>query len=254
MHSTLTALLATTLALPVAAQNDRQQQDRPNAERAAKPMKEGLEAPKVFEVGKPVDATITLTDVDGKEHKLGDYQGRIVVVDFWSIQCPVSRAYEERLNALHAKYGKEGIVFLAIDSNHTEIDKDADMKNEDAYARIREYRDEAKVKMPILVDRGNVVADRFNAQTTPHAFVIDKEGMLRYAGAIDSDQSGRKDDATPYLANALDALMAGKEIEMASTKPVGCSIKRAEKGEHGEGRMRARRAGRMKKEGAGTNG
>jgi thiol-disulfide isomerase/thioredoxin len=253
MHRTLTALLATTLALPVAAQNDRQQQDRPNAERAAKPMKEGLEAPKVFEVGKPVDATITLIDVDGKEHKLGDYQGRIVVVDFWSIQCPVSRAYEERLNALHAKYGKEGIVFLAIDSNHTEIDKDADMKNEDAYGRIREYRDEAKVKMPILVDRGNVVADRFNAQTTPHAFVIDKQGMLRYAGAIDSDQSGRKDDATPYLANALDALLAGKEIEMASTKPVGCSIKRAEKGEQG-GRVNARRASRMKKEGAGTNG
>lgn len=249
MHRTLTALLATTfVALPVGAQNDQQNNDRPRAERAAKPSKDGMEAPRVFEVGKPVDATIALMDVDGRQHKLGDYEGRIVVVDFWSIQCPVSRAYEERLNALHAKYGKEGVVFLAIDSNHTEIDKGADMKNEDAYGKIREYRDEAEVKMPILVDRGNVVADRFNAQTTPHAFVIDERGMLRYAGAIDSDQSGRRDDATPYLANALDSLLAGEEVEMASTKPVGCSIKRAEKGERGEGRMRARRAGKSKED------
>ena len=188
-----------------------------------------------YAIGDEVDAAIALKDVTGKTWTLGDFrkteerEGKIVVLDFWSISCPVSVGYEARMKAFHADCAKKGVVFLAIDPNHTEVDADAD----DPYGRIKAYVKKAEVGFPVLVDHGNVVADRFGAKTTPHLFVIDREGKLRYTGALDDDSAGKKakkgEKVQTYAADAVAALLAGKAPETSSTPPVGCSIKRVKR-------------------------
>lgn len=187
-----------------------------------------------FAIGTTVPADLALPAIDGKTYTLGDYRarpeddfaGKVVVIDFWSIQCPWSIKYEEKLIALQKRYAGKDVVFLAIDSNHTEVDADA----EDPYARIKAYAKKANVPYPILIDKDNVVADRFDAKTTPHVFVLDRKGVLQYAGGVDDDAKGKKkaqgEPVTEYVADALDAVLAGKKPERATTKPMGCTIKR----------------------------
>jgi peroxiredoxin len=184
------------------------------------------EIPKLFEVGKPIDPAITLTDIDGKEHALGALRGKTVVIDFWSYRCPYHVAWEGKLIDHAKRYAGKDVVFLAINSNKTEVDPGA----EDPYAKIRKYAKKAKINYPVLIDPGNVVADRFRAKTTPHVYVIDPKGVLRYEGSIDNDLDMRRplpeDEIEPYLADAIDAVLAGEKIERTNTRPVGCSIKR----------------------------
>ena len=191
----------------------------------------GLET-KPYAIGEKVDPKISLKDLDGKAWTLGDFQktaereGKVVVIDFWSIDCPVSVAYETRMKKLAKACADQGVVFLAIDSNHTELDEGA----EDPYARIRTYAKKAEVAFPILIDKGNVVADRFGGKTTPHIFVIDREGVLQYNGGVDDDSKMAKEKAGEevqrYADNAIAAVLAGKKPDPATTKPQGCSIKR----------------------------
>jgi thiol-disulfide isomerase/thioredoxin len=216
------ALLCSAALLP---QNQGTKPDAPSAKNTP------------FAIGDKVDPAIALKDVTGKAWTLGDFQkteereGKIVVLDFWSINCPVSVAYEARMKAFHADCAKKDVVFLAIDSNHSEVDLDAD----DPYARIKAYVKKAEVSFPVLIDRGNVIADRFSAKTTPHLFVIDREGKLRYTGALDDDSNGEKEKAgekvETHAADAVAALLAGKAPETSSTPPVGCTIKRVKKAE-----------------------
>jgi len=188
------------------------------------------EIPELFEIGKRVDPKIELVDIDGKKHKLADYLGKTVVVDFWSVNCPWSKKYEKVLMELHSTYTPKGVAFLAIDSNYTEVEAGA----ADPYAAIREYVKKQEVPYPILIDPENVVADRFQALTTPHVFVIDAKGFLRYNGGVDNDPEGKleADAYEPWAANAIDAVMAGKEVTDARTKPKGCSIKRVNKAQN----------------------
>ncbi len=182
--------------------------------------------PKVFQVDKPVDLSLTLTDLEGRKHSFKQYLGKTVVVDFWSIKCPVSVRYEPRLKALYQRYSKdENVVFLAINSNYTELDE-----GEKPYKRIRKYVKEAKIPYLVLIDKGNVVADRFGAKTTPHMFVIDGKGVLRYAGGFDDDPGVKKAKGVKHwAADAIAEVAAGKPVTMKNTKPLGCPIKRVEK-------------------------
>jgi thiol-disulfide isomerase/thioredoxin len=179
---------------------------------------------KVIKVGDKTDPSIGLKDIDGKRHTLKDYEGKIVVIDFWSVECPVSKAYEARFKALQDKYGKKGVVFLAVNANQTEVDA----KAADPYVKIREYVTKEKVTMPILIDEGNVLADRFEAKVTPHVFIVDKAGKLVYSGLVDDDEKGTKGEAaTSYVAQNLDALLEGKPVPHKPTEPKGCKIARA---------------------------
>ncbi|MEW6073776.1 MAG: redoxin domain-containing protein [Planctomycetota bacterium] len=216
MFDSILALLTSTVlgASPFAAQ------DAPAAEQEE-------EVPKVFQVDKPVDLSLALPALDGKVHTLKQYLGKTVVVDFWSIACPISIAYEGRMKALYARYKDDPqVVLLAIDANHTEL-----APGEDPYARIKKYVADEKIPFPILIDAGNVVADRFGAQTTPHVFVIDAKGYLRYAGAVDDDPGGKKkpEEVKQWAADAIAALRAGEPVAVKTTKPVGCTIKRVPK-------------------------
>lgn len=195
------------------------------AQTSEKPAQE-VEKAKTFEVGKPVDAKITLPGIDGKRHTLGDYKGKVVVIDFWSIYCPVSQRYEDKFKKLVEKYQDQDVVFLAIDPNRNEVDAGA----EDPYHQIREYVKKEGVTMPVLIDEGNVVADRFDAQTTPHVFILDQRLNLAYAGSVDNDQRGNLgDETTDFVSQAVDALLAGREVEHKKTRNFGCGIKRVSK-------------------------
>ncbi|MEQ8767578.1 MAG: redoxin domain-containing protein [Planctomycetota bacterium] len=185
-----------------------------------------VQADKTFEHGKPVDGSITLPGLDGKDHKLADYKGKVIVLDFWSFNCPISKRYEDKFKQLVKKYQGKEVVFLAIDSNKSEIDADA----EDPYHQIRKYVEKEGVTMNVLVDKGNVIADRFGAKTTPHVFILDPKLVLSYQGSVDNDQRGQLGkEAMDFVSLAVDALLAGREVEHKKTTPFGCSIKRVTK-------------------------
>jgi peroxiredoxin len=189
-------------------------------------------APKPYAIGDTVDAAIALKDLDGKTWTLGDFrkseerEGQVVVLDFWSITCPVSVRYEERMKKIAATCKKKDVVFLAINANHNELDADA----EDPLARIKAYAKKAEINFPVLIDHGNKVADLFGAETTPHVYVIDRAGVLQYMGAPDDDSSHKKEEAgeevQTWAADAIEAVLAGKTPAHPSTTPQGCEIKR----------------------------
>ena len=169
-----------------------------------------------FTVGKTLE-NFKLPDTDGKEQSFNDLKGTNgAVVVFLSVQCPVVRGYDERINQLAADYKAKGINFIGINSNSTE--SPADVK---AHAA-------EKYKFPVLIDKGNVLADRLGATVTPEVFYFNAKNMLLYQGAIDNDRRG--DNPTEnYVRAALDSGIGGKAIAKQSAKAFGCSIKRVEK-------------------------
>ena len=158
------------------------------------------------QIGKPAP-DFELKGIDGKTYKLADYKDKVVVLEWFNQDCPVSRSYTSKMKELAAKYGESGVVWLAIDSTHYQTaQKDA------------EYHKKHEMPYPILMDSDGRVGHLYGAKTTPHMFVIDK-GKLVYMGAID-DRYERN-----YVADALTAVRAGKEVPLAETKPFGCSVK-----------------------------
>ena len=154
-----------------------------------------------------------LPDLQGKLHKLSDYRGRIVIVNFWSAECPHSERTDRSTMACLVQWG-EGVVMLCIAANRSES---AQMVEEAAKMR----------RLPrVLVDVGQVVTDLYEAVATPHVFVIDREGILRYRGAVD-DVRFRKPGATRfYLEEAIEALLDGHGPALEETPAYGCAIVR----------------------------
>lgn len=172
---------------------------------------------KPYKVGDEVSA-FTLKDTAGKTHDLGELLGKkIIVLEFWNLGCPVSRGYINRMKALHDKYGKEKdseMVFFAIDSNEPNDEKS-----------IQAFAQEQGMKYPVLKDWKSKIADRFGAERTPEIFVIDKNRVIQYHGAIDDSQDESK-IKNRHLDNALAALKEGKEPPKKETVSFGCGIKR----------------------------
>ncbi len=180
---------------------------KPQADPAApKPQAKSDEACKPYVVGNMVDPSLSFVDLEGKTRTLKEFAGKTILLDFWSIECPVSKGYEARLTQLANDYSSKGVVFLAVNANSGEI-------ADDTYAKIKDYVKKEKVPYTILIDKKNVVADRFDAQTTPHIFVIDDKGKLRYAGGVDDDETFKKDAKAvkSFVRDALDAVLVGKE-------------------------------------------
>jgi peroxiredoxin len=155
----------------------------------------------------------TLPDLEGRIHMLSDYRGKIVVVNFWSAECP----HAERADREFVEYLKgwgEHIVLLSIASNGNE-------SPEQIVSVARQHG----IKL-VLTDADHSVADRYEAQTTPHVFIADEFGLLRYRGAFD-DVAFRQREATQfYVKNAVDALLTGNMPNPPDTKPFGCTIVR----------------------------
>lgn len=169
-----------------------------------------------FAVGKTLD-NFKLPDTNGKEQSFNDLKGTNgAVVIFLSAQCPVVRGYNDRINQLAADYKAKGINFIGINSNSSE-----------SLADVKTHAAE-NYKFPVLIDKGNVLADQLGATVTPEVFYFNAKNVLLYEGAIDNDRRG--DNPTEnYVRVALDSGLGGKAIAKQSAKAFGCSIKRVEK-------------------------
>ncbi len=148
-----------------------------------------------------------LKSVAGQAYKLSDCQDRVVVLEWWNQDCPVTRRYTSVMKRLAPAYAKQGVVWVAIDSTHYQT-----------AAKDEEYHRKHEMVYPILMDTDGKVGRTYEAKTTPHMFVINK-GTLVYAGAID-DRGDRN-----YVGEALDAILAGREVPLAKTQSFGCSVK-----------------------------
>ena len=158
----------------------------------------------------------SLPDISGKTKSLNDLKGKNgAVVVFLSAQCPVVRGYVGRINQLAADYQARGINFIGINSNSTE-----DLN------WVKSNATEYGYKFPVLIDKGNVLADKLGASVTPEVYYVDARDALVYHGAIDNDKSG-KNITEDYLKTAFDATLSGKQVERTSANAFGCSIKRA---------------------------
>ena len=166
-----------------------------------------------------IGATIedfTLPDFDNKDRSLKSLAGKNgTVLLFISVQCPVSNAYNERMEKLAADYKAKGIAVIGINSNVAE-----------GASAIKAHAAENKLSFPILKDPGNKIADRLGATVTPEAYYLDANNKLLYHGRIDNSRNAAQVESND-LRNALDAALAGKAVEKAEAKAFGCSIKRA---------------------------
>lgn len=167
-----------------------------------------------------------LPDLDGKTVRLADYKGKLVVLEWFNPGCPfIKVAHEKRaLSKLVAKYAAKGVVFLAINSG-------APGKQGNALEENVTAKKTFGITYPILRDPSGEVGKKYGASNTPHLFVIGKDGALAYAGGLDDTRGGEVDageKVTPWLADALDAILAGKRPDPAQTKAWGCRVKYAD--------------------------
>ncbi len=167
----------------------------------------------------------TLKSADGSDVKLSDYKGKEVVLEWVNFDCPfVKKHYNEgHMQALQKEYTDKGAAWLIISSANAEHPTFKDAKALTAAAT--EHNANAT---KTLVDIDGAVGKIYEAKTTPHMYVINKEGVLSYAGAIDdnnSTESADIADSENYVAAALDALIAGEEIKTTETAAYGCGVK-----------------------------
>jgi peroxiredoxin len=166
-----------------------------------------------FKIGSEVE-NFKLSDTNGVEKSFNDLKGKNgTIVVFLSVQCPVVKGYDERLNKIAEDYSGKGINVIGINSNYTE-----------ATDRVKKHAEE-NYKFAVLIDKGNVIADKFNANSTPEMFFFDKSNKLAYHGGIDNDRTG-KAITINFLRDALDENLAGKVIAKAETRAIGCTIKK----------------------------
>ncbi len=177
-------------------------------------------APTKVEIGKAVP-DFTLKSIDGKTHSLSDYNGKIVVLEWTNPNCPfVQRVYSDKvMTKVQRKYA-EKVVWLAVNSTNP---NSGDFETSESLSKTYQQWNAAFSTM--LLDPDGSVGKMFDAKTTPHMYVIDKEGKLVYAGGIDDDPRGGKPDAMNYVDAALENMMSGKQVAVATSKPYGCSVK-----------------------------
>jgi hypothetical protein len=162
-----------------------------------------------------------LSDLNGKTHRLSDYRGKTVVLEWFNPGCPfVVHAYEKGpLNGMAAQHG-DALVWLNINSG-------APGKQGAAIDLNQKAKKQWEILHPVLLDPTGAVGKAFSAKTTPQMVVIDAEGRLRYNGALDNAPRGKQqgDDYKAHLVNAVQAIAQKRKVSPSSTKPYGCSVK-----------------------------
>ncbi len=179
---------------------------------------------KPAKIGEPAP-DFTLTDLDGKTVKLSEHRGKVVVLEWFNPGCPyVKNSYSKgSLVGTAARHTGDGVVWLSVNSGapgKQGAGKDVNV----------EAKRELSIPNPVLLDESGAVGKLYGAKTTPHIFVIDEAGVLRYAGAIDNSpdgegQSPKDGTLVNYADLAVKAVKAKQAPEPAETKPYGCSVK-----------------------------
>ena len=169
-------------------------------------------------IGAKAPAFSLVNAVDGKSYSFTPGSGKPAVVIFTCDQCPWAKAFEPRLIAIARQYQARGVTFYAIDSN------DDSRYSEETLANMKDRAESKGYPYPYLKDGDSAVARSFGARVTPHIFVIDGRGAVRYRGYVD-DAAKAEERKTTGLTDALDAILAGREVANATTRAFGCSIK-----------------------------
>ena len=222
MEKTLAALVLTlVLSAPFSAARAQRETAPAETPQAAVPAV-------AVEIGKPAP-DFSLADTDGKTRTLSSFKGKYVVLEWTNFDCPFVRKHYDsgNMQKLQETYTAKGVVWLRICSSAE--GKQGHYAAKDTAERIAR---EKSMATAYLADGSGAVGRSYGAKTTPHMFVVDTEGTLVYAGAIDDKPSTKTDDvkaATNYVAAALDAGLAGKPVEVKTSTPYGCSVKYADK-------------------------
>jgi peroxiredoxin len=175
-------------------------------------------------VGQPAPA-FTLTDTKGTAHSLADFAGKTVVLEWFNHECPfVKKHYGAgNMQKQQAAATGKGVVWLTINSSAP--GKQGHVNAEQANAILGEWKASPTA---FLLDHDGTVGQAYGAKTTPHMYVIDGTGVLRYNGAIDANPSADPADipgATQYVDAALGDLAANRAVARGTTQPYGCSVK-----------------------------
>ncbi|RDK83268.1 thioredoxin family protein [Marinirhabdus gelatinilytica] len=178
--------------------------------------------PKGYGIG-DIASDFDLKDVNGDMVSLADYKdAKGFVVIFTCNTCPFAVASEERMVALDKKYKEKGYPVIAINPNDPEVQPD------DTYELMQKKAKEAGFTFPYLYDASNTVYATYGATKTPHVYLLQKQdegNVVKYIGAIDDNVRNGDAVKEQFLANAIDELLAGKEITVKETKAIGCSVK-----------------------------
>jgi hypothetical protein len=175
-------------------------------------------------IGQPAP-NFTLTDSNGKQQSLADYKGKIVVLEWNNPECPfVKKHYSSgNIPKQQAEATANGVVWLTINSGAP--GKQGHVDSTTANGFVAQYHAKPTA---YLVDADGKVGHLYGAKTTPHMFVVDEKGVLRYNGGIDSIPSPDKDDlakATQYVPQAIGEIKSGKAVSVSTSEPYGCSVK-----------------------------
>ena len=156
-----------------------------------------------------------LPDLHGRIHRLSDYRGQIVIVNFWSCECPHSERTDKAILSMFVQWREASpVTMLSIASNRNET------------AEALQAAAESRRLPAVLLDADCSVADLFNAQTTPHVFVIDREGILRYRGPVDNVTFSQRNPTRFFLDEAVESLLDGHLPAAAESPAYGCAIVR----------------------------
>ena len=161
-----------------------------------------------------------LKSVDNKMYSMADYKdAKGFIVVFTCNHCPFAVKYEDRIIDLAKKYKSKGYILLAINPN------DPAAQPEDSFELMQKRAKEKKFTFPYLFDEGQKIYPQYGATKTPHVFLLDKNLVVKYIGAIDDNVEDASQVKEKYLENAIAALEKGEEPTPNTTKAIGCSIK-----------------------------
>ncbi len=165
-----------------------------------------------------------LPGVDSQVHHLARYlkTHQVVGVIFMCNHCPEVNLYLERLKQIQTSFKDRGFTLIGINAS------DANQHQEDSFENMKTFAAEKNLNFPYLWDSTQDVAHSFDAEKTPEVFLLDKNGILRYCGAIDDNAQEPEAVQVHYLRDALTALLAGEAVTLASTEAIGCSIQWAQ--------------------------
>lgn len=220
VYITLLALLAIGVS---SCKNENTKQEIPeNKAEIAMATPAETETTKGYTIGD--EATdFTLKDVDGDMVSLSDYpNAKGFIVIFTCNTCPFAVASEDRIVALDQEFKDKGYPVIAINPNNPEVQPD------DTYELMQEKADEAGFTFPYLYDESQTVYAKYGATKTPHVYLLQKENsknIVKYIGAIDDNVRNADAVKERFLANAVNELLAGKEVSVTETKAIGCSVK-----------------------------
>ena len=183
---------------------------------AARPVSPG------YELGETVK-DFKLKNVDGRMVALSDYdQSHGVILIFDCNTCPYSKAYNDRIIALHQKFGAKGFPVITVNPNDGKQSPGDSFQAMVARARTKNYN------FPYLLDESQTVARAFGATNTPHVFLLQRKNedfKVAYIGAIDNNPRSASQADRKYVEEAVSALLEGKPVPVEKTKAVGCGIK-----------------------------